>query len=100
MSLVIPSIFQVTDSEIQTIDANDIKERIDESTYALFRQAVDDIKVIRLQFLTLCATSFCKDSTVVLLAAFCPIYHQRFIKLKKSALYFIHIQLLSLNCFY
>lgn len=69
MSLVIPSIFQVTDSEIQTIDANDIKERIDETTYALFRQAVDDIKVIRLQFLTLCATSFGKDSTVVLLAA-------------------------------
>ena len=69
MPISIPLIFNVTDTEVQTVSAKDIKESIDQSAHTLFRQAVDDIKIIRRQFLTLCATSFGKDSTVVLLAA-------------------------------
>ena len=37
--------------------------------YALFREAVDSIKVIMTSYVCVCATSFGKDSTVVMLAA-------------------------------
>ena len=49
--------------------ADDLLQCERDESYKLFRQAVDDIKILRKEFITVCACSFGKDSTVVLLAA-------------------------------
>ena len=50
-------------------DANAMLEEERKESYQKFRAAVDDIKILRKEFITVCAVSFGKDSTVVLLAA-------------------------------
>lgn len=46
-----------------------IQKKIEQESYALFRRAVDEIKIIRREYLTCSANSWGKDSTVTLLAA-------------------------------
>ena len=50
-------------------DANAMLEEERNDSYQKFRAAVDDIKTLRKEFITVSAVSFGKDSTVVLLAA-------------------------------
>lgn len=50
-------------------DANAMLEEERNDSYQKFRAAVDDIKILRKEFITVSAVSFGKDSTVVLLAA-------------------------------
>ncbi len=56
-------------SNPMVFDANAMLEEERKDSYDKFRAAVDDIKTLRKEFITVCAVSFGKDSTVVLLAA-------------------------------
>jgi 3'-phosphoadenosine 5'-phosphosulfate sulfotransferase (PAPS reductase)/FAD synthetase len=50
-------------------NSTDYVSEMHEQAYSLFWLAVSDIKAIRKHYITICATSFAKDSTVTLLAA-------------------------------
>ena len=54
---------------IQFLSADAELNSIEEEAYTLFRQAVEDIKVIRREYIISIATSFGKDSTLTFLAA-------------------------------
>lgn len=52
----------------KVFDAKALLAESQSESFTLFRKAVDDIKAIRKSYITVCACSFGKDSTVVLLA--------------------------------
>lgn len=57
-----------SDTGVNTFNAQTLLEESQQESHALFRKAVEDIKAIRRKYITVCACSFGKDSTVVLLA--------------------------------
>ncbi|MDC8832986.1 phosphoadenosine phosphosulfate reductase domain-containing protein [Alteromonas gilva] len=54
---------------VEVFDAKSFVDDIESGAYEQFYEAVANIKAIRRHYITVCATSFGKDSTVVLLAA-------------------------------
>lgn len=56
-------------TDVHIFDAASLLNSARNEAYKKFRQAVEDIKVIRKSFSTVCATSWGKDSLVTLLAA-------------------------------
>ena len=69
LSTIDISYIDPTPSGANIFDAAAMLNDMRNESYALFRAAVDDIKIIRREYITVCATSFGKDSTVTLLAA-------------------------------
>jgi len=65
-------IVNLTDFDLTDVDYTDASEElsdIEAESYALFRKAVDDIKIIKAKYTVAIASSFAKDSTVTTLAA-------------------------------
>ncbi|GLQ71151.1 adenine nucleotide alpha hydrolase family protein [Vibrio penaeicida] len=54
---------------VTSFDAESERKALHGRAYSLFRKAVDEIKIIKLSYLTTCATSFAKDSKVVVMSA-------------------------------
>lgn len=69
MKFDIPIELLTTATPIQSVDGERLSELLQDESFKLFRNAVDNIKVIRKKYICVSGVSFGKDSTVLLLAA-------------------------------